>query len=293
MRTVLRIAGIVLLVVLVILVIGVIYVYAQSNTMINKTYDIDVMDFEVPETTDELLEEGRRIFVSRGCGDCHGSDATGTVMLNNMAFGAIVSPNITGGDGYQYSNEDFIRAVLHGVKPDGRAIQLMPSLDYTEWREEDLGALLVYLTNIEPVEDANPEMSFGPLYRALMVFNVIPVSAEVIDHDAAGLVEIEANASAEYGEYLAHTTCVGCHGSDFSGGTVPGSSLVAANLTFHEDGLAGWSLEDFQTAIQTGIRPDGSQLDPGMPVVAFAAFTDVEVEAIYTFLQSLEPVASN
>ncbi len=293
MRAALRIFGIVVLVFLVVLVIGAIYVYVQSNTIFNKTYDVDIIEFEVPETTDELLEEGRRIFVSRGCIDCHGEDAAGYIVAENPAFGLIAGPNLTGGgDSRDLSSEDIIRAVLHGVNPDGAAIQIMPSLDYTHWREDELAALLVYLTNLEPLESDIPESSYGPLYRALLVFNQIPLSAELIDHESAGLVEVEVAASLEYGEYLAMTTCIGCHLPGFGGGNSPGG-LVAPNLTPHEDGLAGWTLEDFAAAIQTGTTPDGRQLDPSMPYRAFSAFTDTEVEAIYLFLQSLAPVAGN
>jgi len=286
MKRILQIIGVLLLIIIVVLVGGIAYVYAQSNSMINEIYDIEVMSFEVPEATDELNEEGRRIFVSRGCVDCHGTDAAGTIMAEDPAFGVIVAPNLTG----DYSSETLLLALLHGVREDGTALQIMPSVDYAHWREEELSALLVYLTTLEPVENELPDMSYGPLYRALLVFNQIPLSADVIDHDSAGLVDIEASASVEYGDYLAHSTCIGCHGEDFSGASVPGTSIVAPNLTFHATGLEGWTLEDFQTAIQTGVTPDGEQLDVAMPYAAFASFTDTEVEALYLYLQSVEPL---
>ena len=41
-----------------------------------------------------------------------------------------------------YRVEDWVRAVRHGVKPDGRPIRIMPSEDYNRMTDADLGATL-------------------------------------------------------------------------------------------------------------------------------------------------------
>ena len=50
-------------------------------------------------------------------------------------------------------------------------------------------------------------------------------------------------------------------------------------------------MDDFMTTLRTGTRPDGTMLDPEqMPWPAFASMTDVEIQALYTYLHSLEPI---
>jgi len=60
------------------------------------------------------------------------------------------------------------------------------------------------------------------------------------------------------------------------------------NLTPAGD-LAKWSEADFLRAMQKGARPDGTKLNPVMPV-AFGQMTDVKLKALWTYIQALPPV---
>lgn len=61
-----------------------------------------------------------------------------------------------------------------------------------------------------------------------------------------------------------------------------------------EDDIGHYTLEDFQQALQRGQRPDGSAIDEqAMPWNLYSLLTDEEVEAIWLYLQSLEPLADN
>ena len=62
----------------------------------------------------------------------------------------------------------------------------------------------------------------------------------------------------------------------------------ARNLTSAGD-LAQWSEADFIRVLQTGTRPDGTKLNPVMPL-AFGKMTDLEHKALWAFLKSLPPV---
>ena len=101
-----------------------------------------------------------------------------------------------------------------------------------------------------------------------------------------------ASADAEFGAYLA-TSCMGCHGSDFAGGPIPGAppdAPLASNLT-PAGNLSGWDEAGFIAVMRTGITPEGKELDPAiMPWPIGASMTDVELQAMWSFLQNLPPV---
>ena len=117
--------------------------------------------------------------------------------------------------------------------------------------------------------------------------------AELVDHDVAHVASVPAEASAEYGAYLS-TTCTGCHQPNLAGGVVPGSAPgdpQSANLT-PAGNLGHWTLDDFKTALRGGTTPEGKVLDPAvMPWPIAAQMTDVELEALWLYLQSLPPAS--
>ena len=53
--------------------------------------------------------------------------------------------------------------------------------------------------------------------------------------------------------------------------------------------VAGWSRDEFVAAMREGVRPDGSQIDPVMPVQFTRHMTDLELNALYAFFMELEP----
>ena len=53
-------------------------------------------------------------------------------------------------------------------------------------------------------------------------------------------------------------------------------------------GLAGFTLDDFKQVVRTGKRKqDGRKLADMMPIEAFGQFDDVEMQALFSYLQSL------
>ena len=62
------------------------------------------------------------------------------------------SPNITpGGVVAKYSDVDWVRAIRHGVRPDGRALFVMPSEDYNRFTDADVAALIAFARTLPPV----------------------------------------------------------------------------------------------------------------------------------------------
>jgi mono/diheme cytochrome c family protein len=269
--------------------------YVASERRLDRVYEVAVSPLDAP-TDAASIEEGRRLTVIRGCIDCHGTDYGGQVLLEDPAIGYVYAANLTAGQGSAttgWSAEDWARAIRNGVAPDGRALLMMPSGEYSGLSDEEVGRMVAYLRTTPPVDRVLPASSAGPMARGLLVTNQLPLllTAEVIDHDNLPPHSVVPEASVEYGAYQA-TTCTGCHGKDLGGGPVPFSPPdrpQAANLTPSGD-LARWTLDDFKTTLRTGVTPEGRQLDPrDMPWPLTSQMTDVELEALWLYFQSLPP----
>jgi mono/diheme cytochrome c family protein len=293
MKRVLRILGIILLVIVVILAIGAAVVYARSEQIIKQTYEYEVPEIVLPEANEELMAEGRRIFVTRGCSGCHTANGGGQYMINEPIIAVLPAPNIThglGGRTEDFGTEDYMRAIMHGIGGDGHGLAIMPSESYSQWREEEIVPLLVFLTNMPPVDNELEARTYGPIGRVILTLGVFPIAPNLVNHETAGLIELEAEPSIEYGQYLSRV-CTSCHGSNLAGAADPEGNGNSANLTPSESGIGSWTEEDFTTALRTGSRPDGSLINPElMPWPAFSAMTDVEIQAIYAYLRSIAPV---
>lgn len=294
MRKVLRRFLQVLGVIAFLLVFGFVAGNWTARNRLRRIYQVKVAPVAVPSSP-EAIAQGRHLAATRGCYDCHGEDLGGAVVLNDVAMGLVAGPNITRGPGglpADYRDEDYVRAIRHGIARDGHPLFLMPSTDYAPFSDEDLGALVAFLKTAPPVNRASIPVKVGLVSRLLMLAGKIQLAAEVIDHEHVQPTKITPGLTVNYGRYVAHA-CTGCHGPNFSGGKIaagPPDWPPAANLTPHAAGrLANWSESDFLNVLRTGKRPDGTEVNPVMPR-AFGQLNEVEQKSLWLFLKSLPPV---
>ncbi len=266
--------------------------YAASAYRLHQTYDVSVQNVPIP-TDSAAIARGRHIAVTRGCGDCHGPRLGGSTAVSDPMIGSLHAPNLTpGGVGGTYSDADWIRAIRHGIAPNGSPLVFMPSFEYYYLSDEDLGALIAYLKQLPPIEKNMVAPKLGPMGRAMVVAGRgnFRLSAARIDHDAPRPTAPPRGPTAAYGEYLAYS-CVGCHGSELTGGPISGappSWPPAANITPHADGIGAWTKADFFRAMRKQQRPDGSRIDPVMPA-DMGKLTDQELTALWKYLQTVTP----
>lgn len=281
------------IIILISLFLGFIYIYSSSG----MSAEFDIPSYKLEVTDDSVsVAHGEHIYTIRACADCHGTNLAGATIMDAVPVGTISGSNLTtgkGGIGSTITPENFDLAMRHGVRTDGSALIFMPSHEYSNLTDEDLAALYAYIKSVEPVDNEVPELVIGPVFRMLYTFGSLDlVSAELIDHDAKPVKSIKAEPTKEYGEYLAFG-CVGCHGAGYSGGEMSAQSPNTpppTNITLDKKtGLGNWSLDDFKTALRKGKRPDGSILNAFMPWRNFAAVTDIEIEAMWEFLKTVEP----
>lgn len=295
MRSLMRWGGVLLGVVVLFGVGAAAVVYGLSERRVRRVYDVQPPAVSVPADDSALIREGGRLANVYGCVDCHGPNLGGGIVIDDPAIGTLAAPNLTSGSNGvapSYTDQDWARAIRHGIRADGTPLMIMPSKEFFHLSDDDLRAILAFVKSVPPVTTNLPRKRLGPLGRFLFVAGQLPLlAAEDIDHSAPRPDAPTPARTADYGEYLA-VACTGCHGDGFSGGPVPGmppDAPPSANLTPNpDDGIGAWSEQDFFTAIRQGRRPDGSQiLADFMPWPYLSAMTDDEIHAVWLYLRSL------
>jgi len=229
-------------------------------------------------------------------------------------LGYVVSRNLTPdketGIG-KYQDKEIFRMMRHVVKPDGTA-SVTPMMPFYNMADEDLVAIVSYLRSQPPVENAVPPAKFtlfGKFIRCVgtpfqPVYNPTPPP------EAPPMA-----ATKERGEYLARyvANCAGCHtprdpktfektGPDFSGGfemepepdlneylgLPPNLWMRSPNITPDPDSYLSKfkTLDDFKLRFRTGRIIKQSP----MPWGPFSKLSDEDIEALWIFLHTLEPV---
>jgi mono/diheme cytochrome c family protein len=271
-------------------------VYLISERKLQAVYPVPASRVGVPQDPAAAARGEHLVRAVGTCTLCHGEDLGGLVYADMGSMGRIVGPNLTrgrGGAGATFTVEDWVRAIRYGVRRDGTSLIVMPSEVYTNMTDADLGAIIAFLLRTPPVDREMPASAFGPIGRALLAVGRLSILVAPKTHHAGRGVEVRAEASVDYGRYLADISgCHGCHGHGLSGGKVAGPPglPLAANLT--PTGLGSWTDTDFMRAMRKGVRPDGRQLDEFMPWRQYSAMTDAELRALWMYLQSVLPKAT-
>lgn len=289
-RGILRWGGRILGGALVLVLLGAASAYGVSERRGHAKFDVPEHALTVVSDS-ATIARGSHLATIRGCNECHTASMGGSVMVDDAAIGRIVSTNLTSGRrGGALTERDWERAVRHGVRRDSTPLTFMPAHEFSGFADEDLAAIIAWTRSLPPVTDSLPATKVGPLGRALHTAGeLVLYPAERIDHVASHPVRVVPAADAQYGRYMA-AGCTGCHGPTYSGGKIAGAPPdwpAAGNLT--PTGMRAYDEAGFIAAMRTGKRPDGSALRPPMDPKMMGAMTDVELKAIWAFLQTLPP----
>ena len=276
----------------VLLVLGAV-MYALGNARLNKVYDFPPSNLVIPTDAASIANGKHR--AETLCEGCHGKDLSGVdKWFNAGPIGTIDSANLTageGGVGREYtSDEDFVRAIRHGIDPAGKPIFMTAVYATSNLSDEDLAAIIAYIKTVPPVDHVHQERYFTPLARILLTAGVLgDLPVEAVSH-AVKVSAPTSGTTPEYGKYLVDThDCRVCHGADLNGGPFPDPTItkISPNLTPGGE-LAAWGEADFMNALRTGKTPAGHDLNPEfMPWEIYKNFTDDELKAIFLYLQSV------
>jgi cytochrome c2 len=122
-----------------------------------------------------IAERGHYLATIGSCADCHATPGSQGPRLHDMYLaggfkmmrrdsGTYVSTNLTPdketGMG-SWTDDDIKRVLRHGLAPDGRQLpgHLMPWPGYSQWTDEDMHAVIVYLRHTVPIVHRTPKPS--------------------------------------------------------------------------------------------------------------------------------------
>jgi mono/diheme cytochrome c family protein len=238
---------------------------------------------------------GKHLIESRlGCSSCHGEDFGGGEIINVPAVGYWAAPNLTTGAGSVtngFSAHDWDLAVRHGIRHTGTSSS-MPSTEFLNLSDHELSDVVTYIRSRPPVDRHMAPVRIGPVFAFLIAGDPKMLPPFSIDHQKPHAIEPPpAAVTVEFGAHLVQT-CTGCHNPKLSGGKLQGdpNMPIVANITPDSTGLAGWTEADFIRAMREGKRPNGAAIDEHMPWKSFTNMTDVELQALWKYLQSVPPV---
>lgn len=320
MKKFLKWAGIVFSALVGLIVIVLVGIQLKTQARLTRVYDIPEQAVAIP-TDEAAIERGQHIFRIRGCEACHSDggyldlsetspafdahlDSTarelprmeGHIYMDDPAIGKVIASNLTsgrGGVGSVYTDQDWSRAIRHGIRASGTPLLFMPSTEFYFLSDEDLAAVIAYIKSAPPVDNELPPSTLS--WTGRVVMTLVPaitfIPAELIPHDAPRPAAPEAGITPEYGEYLTYS-CKVCHGLTMSGGPIPGFPSTwppAPNLTFGAgSALRLWMDDEFISTIRTGLTPEGRKLRAEfMPWGSYTFMSDDELKAVWVYLQSL------
>ena len=290
LKKILKIVGLALGVIVLVAVAFYLKVYISTENRINKVYTITPQELVV-EPDSAMIAYGARLVTTKGCNDCHGHDLGGKVFIDDPVLGFVVARNLTKGKGglpSDHAVRDWVLALKHGVRKNGKPLLIMPAHEFTLLNEGDMKAIIAYCRQVPPVDRVLPPSSVGPLGRVLADLGKITLlPAEIIDHSRTLDAGIKPEISREYGKYLSNA-CQGCHRENMKGGEpiAPGFPVVADISSTGHPGK--WTAEQFMQTLRTGHTPEGKELNPSeMPWTMTKAYTDIELRALHLYLQSI------
>ena len=255
---------------------------------------------------------GHEVFLIGGCQACHVTPSQSDPLRLGggyelkTPFGSFFPPNISPDprDGIgQWKVVDLANALQSGVSPNGR--HYYPALPYTSYRNmtlADIRDLMAYLRTLPKVSGR------APAHRLAFPFSVRRGVGlwKLIYLGKPGLTA-DPSHSAEWnrGRYLVEGPghCAECHSPRdvfgaiiasrrFAGGPTPDGKGKAPNLTPIPSRFGQWSKEDIETALSTGLTPDGDSLggDMAAEIRNLSQLPDSDRAAIAEYLKGLAPI---
>lgn len=262
-----------------------------GTSRLGRTYTVQPAPVAIPA---DNLSVARGHYLAAGiavCMNCHGQDMAGQVMVDDPVLGYVRTPNLTpgvGGVGVQYSDEDWVRALRHGIRPDGKGLVFMPVDHYYYLNDEDLGDLIAYLKQLPPVDSEPGRTDMHFVSRVLIgagLFGELMRAAQ-IDHAAP-----RPSVPPQQGAYLVQIGgCTFCHGVDLASGQGPEPGAPPGPNLRQRGVLDAYTPEQFFTVMRTGVTPYGKTINPlFMPYQGYANMTDEDLIIIWEYLRSLPP----
>jgi len=264
---------------------------------------------------DAAIERGEYLYRAAGCISCHTDVKNGGPPLSGgralkTPFGTFYSPNITAdhetGIG-AWSDEDFVRALREGVRPDGsHYFPVFPYPSYARMTRADMLDLKAYLFSRAPVSrevqdhDVPFPFSWRFLQKGWKLFffssaEYVPDTGRQTDWNRGAYL---VQALAHCGECHTLRNVFGAANEDmFLAGTPDGpDGERVPNITPDpQTGIGGWSAEDLVQLLKSGLKPDFDDVQGSMYEAiehGLKFLSDDDLKAIAGYVLSLDPISN-
>ncbi len=155
MKKLLKWIGIALVGLLGLVVLATIAVYAITAYRFNQKYDIQPPRLPIPQDEDTIARGRHLDDALLDCTFCHGDDLGGGVVVDEAGLFTVHAPNLTTGEGglsLKLSDDDWIRAVRHGVGSDGKPLLFTSSDIFNHLSSGDLAAIIAFAKSLPLVK---------------------------------------------------------------------------------------------------------------------------------------------
>ena len=305
------------------------YLYVQMNW--DKVYDYPYPELTASTDSATIAYGKYLVHGPAHCSNCHvpgikemiAADGGENIpLIGGIRFpmgplGSISPANLTPdpetGIG-RYKDGEIFRMMRHTVKPDGTAT-LSLFMPFWNMADEDLVAVVSYLRSMEPRTNKIEPPQWTFMGKAIRVF---APSFKPIEQPTPPPKAPPMAPTKERGEYLSRyvANCVGCHtkhdpmtyaaiGSEYAGGEEfepfppfnealgldPNLGIRSVNITPHPNSALSRfkSLEEWIARFRQGRVIKHSPMHWG----PFSRMSDEDLEALWIYLNSLEPVEND
>ena len=253
--------------------LAVAYIYFASERLLDRPYPL-APSFVRASSGATAIARGDRLAHAFGCTDCHRPNLEGTFIPD---FG-VWSRNLTQ-LATTLSDQDFDRAIRHGVRPDGTSVaEFMPSDAFQYMSDADLADILAFIRSRPPQGASQPVPSYGLRQRYDLLTGKAKIGQMWFPLQKPAL---DLGPKYDRGRRLAMTACGECHTTELRGeippqpGHPPDLSIVAA-----------YARADFLKFMHTG-KAVGNRELPMMSAVArvrISHLSGAELDALYDYL---------
>jgi mono/diheme cytochrome c family protein len=269
----------------------IVLVYFYSNRKYNNTMDAAIVfppvNIEIPSDSASIAK-GSHLFTVYNCRECHTDNLGGKVMINDKILGYVKTANLTKGKGglpKDYNDQDWLRALKHGLNKDSKPLIAMPSDESSRIPDEDLADIIAYCKSVPPVDNDLGSQKAYPVAKILFAFGKLPIFPALnMSHEMNPIAKPAEVISEDFGATLT-ISCTGCHRANFGGGPplAPGHPVVPDISSTGRPGK--WTEEQFMNTIRTGITPEGHELkNESMPWMSYKEYSDVELKSIRKYI---------
>ena len=260
----------------------------------------------------DAITRGQYVFTASGCAGCHTDIKNkGPFLAGGRAiktpFGIFYGPNITPDTTHgigNWNDEDFIRALRHGVAPDGsHYFPVFPYTSYSKLTNRDMRDLKAYLFSVPPSAKPNIphdiKFPFG-IRESMAVWKLLFFETGPFRPNPAR--DAAWNRGAYLSEALVH--CGECHTPRNRFGAAipekayagtregPEGDLVPNITPDTETGIGKWSHQEIVDILKIGMLPDGDFTGGAMAEVTenMAKLQYKDLNAIAPYFQPLPAV---